>query len=149
MIETRNTKTQVSPLFPGTTGGPHTQLWMLLTANLSMVSLLTAIQPNITEQWRKCKLTYIANYQNHEFYICSKQCLVHLYTLVMSPWTRSKEIILTGFCSRCTEQTKIISNYITKTSTAVLRKESHSYLHMRIQLLVLQLNTLFTVRAFP
>lgn len=76
-IEARSMQSQFSPLFPGTTGGPHTQLRMLLTANLIMVSLLTAIQPNITEQWRKCEFTDIVNYQNYEFYTWSKQCLIH------------------------------------------------------------------------
>lgn len=73
MVGARSMQTQISPLFSGTTGGPHTQLWMLLTANLNMVSLLTVIQPNIREQWRKRELTYTVNYQNYEFYICSKQ----------------------------------------------------------------------------
>lgn len=77
MLEARSMQTQFSLLFSSTPGGPHTQLRMLLTANLIMISLLIAIQPNITDQWRKCEFIYIVNYKNYEFYICSNQCLVH------------------------------------------------------------------------
>lgn len=73
-IGARSMQTQISLLLSGTTRGSHTRQWMLLTASLNAVSLLSEIQPNIREQWRKCEL----NCQNYEFYICSKQCLIHL-----------------------------------------------------------------------
>lgn len=66
----------------------------------------------------------------HIYCELSELWILHLFKTVSytywSLWTRSKEIILPGFCSRCTEQTKIILNYVTKKSTAVLRESELS-----------------------